>query len=317
MAEVALDTAVEAIAPDQPVSIEIDGVTLTGVGETEAELRAGLPAKTDPTPKKLTRGQERFSELTSQRDKARHEAQEAARERDEWKHRASTVPQPAAPPVVPVPPPARAVEAAVVPAAAFTFPGWEPWSVDHPDKTWDDWNDEKSDARADFKIQHLNVDAQIRRSIEADRASRTAQDRAATTLQRARAAYTDFDAVLSAPHATANNWPLEKLSALAGLDEPEHVQYALAKDPVLAERLRTEPNMVKFGIEVAKLLPGSAVASPASTAGHVAVLPPPMQPVGSGSKTAVWSAADLAERGGEDYDSSGFREQSRRERGRR
>src|SRR6185295_14944719 len=99
------------------------------------------------------------------------------------------------------------------------------------------------------------------------------------TIARGRKTYTDFDAVLNAPHMTATNWPGDKIQVLASLDNPEHIQYQLGKDPALAESLRTEPNLAKFGMRLAQLMTAAPVASLASTGPASFVPPAPMQPV--------------------------------------
>jgi hypothetical protein len=71
-----------------------------------------------------------------------------------------------------------------------------------------------------------------------------------------------------------------------------------------------------FALEVAKLAPNGSVATPASTAASGSVPPPaPYQPVGSGSTTTALPSAELARKGGYDFDKSGYREKRAAERG--
>jgi len=271
---------------------------------------SAAPVETSSEPKQ-TRGQKRFAELTSERDKAKNEAAAIAKERDELKQRLEAASRVTAPEAPKAPEPQKAKE-----KFPFTF---DAYIAAHPDEDYDDF----VTAKAVWTMQQqtglssqTDIDATIRRSIEADRASRTHADRLEQVKTRGRQAYADFDAVLAAPHVSANNWPIDKLTMLAELETPEHIQYALAKDPTLAETLRTEPNLIKFGMAIAQLMPKAAVAPLASTAPSGPVTPPaPYQPVGAGSKTTAPPLGDLPKKGGFDFDKSGYRERRAAERG--
>ncbi len=258
-------------------------------------------------PRKPSRGQQRFSQLTSERDQEKHLREQAeAKARDlEAQLAAARRPAESQPGT---PKPAAAV------ADKFTFPAFDAYLTTHPDATYDDWTDAKMDAHSDWKLSTLDLDAAIRTRIEADQASRAVQQHVSASAARAKTVYPDFDAVISGPHMQAP-WPVEKLQAIRDLPEPEHIQYALGKNPDLAERLRQEPNPYVFGMELAKLIPAPRVAALASTptTGSVNV-PAPYQPVGSGRSTTVPPSADLAKRG-HDFDASGYRERRAAERG--
>ena len=199
-----------------------------------------------------------------------------------------------------------------MPAALKTF---DAYTATIPDADYEEWRDARN-LWLYQQQQPTDIDAKIRSSIEADRASRTQAEHVTQAVTRGRTAYQDFDAVLHAPHMTVNNWPSDKIQAIAALEEPEHIQYALGKDPALAEKLRTA-SPVQFGMELAKLIPAPAVARLASTAGAGPVTPPPpFQPVGAGSKTTAPPLADLTKKAGFDYDKSGYRERRAAELGR-
>jgi len=306
----ALERTMERHAPEPPAGsapAEASGAATLPSAESESQADRDAAGRFQP------RGRQRYSALTAERDAAAQRATAAEKERDELRQRleaasrAPAAPTPAAPP------------ASAAPPEKFTFPDYYTYLSTHPDVSYEDWTEAKVDALTDWKLQRstpLDIDARIRQSIEADRASRSLADRLAQSDVRGRQAYPDFDAVLASPHVQAPNWPLDKLRAIAALDELEHVRYALAKDPALAESLRTEPDPVQFGIRLARVLSAvPSVASPAST-GPRAVPPPlPMQPVGTGTRTTVLPSAALVQKAGFDFDKSGYREKRAAERG--
>ncbi len=322
-----LDTApVEAPAveqhPDQPVSISIGDIEVTGAGGTEAELQDGLPKAPEPSApptEKPSRGQKRFSQLTSERDQEAHKRAEAERERDDLKARIAAIESsrtPAAAPVAAVVPPS----AAPVSSAKFSYPTYDVAAAQNPNLSWDDWNDGKIEARAKFELSQVDFDARIRDRIEADTASRAFNTTVKSMLDRGKTSYPDFDAVRqSGPGVMITLGPTvekgaERAEMIAQMPNGEHLFYAIAKSAEVAHALARMSDY-QFGMALSSIAPSAPAVSTASTgSAGITVAPPPMQPVGSGSKTAVPSAVDLAERGGEDYDASGFREQARRER---
>ncbi len=333
MAEAAtLATETPAAPPidaDQPVSIDIGDHTLTGVGETEESLREGLDLPPQQ-PEKPKRGQKRFDQLAYEREEAKREADAARKEAAELKAQLEALRKPAQTPSAPPAPTAQPVQEPARPVAApekFTFPTFEQWSAANPQAAaasdaWEQWSDAKSDARTDWKLKsgqyvsQAEIDARIRQSIEADRASRTFVEQVHASRESARKVHPDFDAVLTSVNDI--QFPADTLRLIAEIPNSGLLQYRLAKNRPLAEKIAGMRDLGRVGFELAQLMADPAVASSASTADPVVhVPPPPMQPVGSGSKTTVLTAVDLAERGGEDYDSSGFREQLRKERGRR
>lgn len=334
MSDVQTAPVTEAPDSNQPISIEIGDQTFTGVGETEESLREGLNLP-KPAEEKPTRGRKRIDQLT-------YEAAEERRNREAAEARAAdletrlkaleqsrkTEPQT---PVQPAPQPAQAAptpqqQVAAAQAPAFTFPVFEHWLTQNPaaaaaSDAFEQWQDAKQDARTEWKLRsgqfvsQIELDARIRQSIEADRASRTFVEQINAQRAEARKVHPDFDAVL---HSVDDiQFPPDTLRLIADVPNSGLLQYRLAKNRDLAVKIAQMRDLGRVGFELAQLMADPAVASSASTGDPVFVPPPPMQPVGSGSKTTVLSASDLADRGGDDYDSSGFREQLRKERGRR
>ncbi len=311
------------------VSVEQDGRVLSGVGVDADRLSETMerhaPAETLETPaasstappvasespsqtdQRPTRGSRRFSALEHERDEAAKRADAAeARAKDlESKLTAG------APRHETVTAPAVAVNAVQPPAATRTKPSED--QVGSKYQTYADFVEDLADWKAEQRLASFDFDARIRPTIEADRVAQRHAAKVDEVISRGRKTYPDFDAVLQAPHMLTA-WPADKIAVIASLEKPETIQYALAKDPALAEALRVEANPAQFGLRLAQLITAAAVASPASTAPTSSVLPVPYQPVGSGSKTTVTPSAELATRG-HDFDKSGYREKRAAERG--
>lgn len=312
-----------------------NGRVLSGVGTTVEALQETMeryapeesPAEAgeaagQPTPatstepvlagdEKVSRGRKRYSQLTSERDKALNAAAEVAKERDELRARLAQQPPPVPAPERPQP---------TVPAEKFTFPTYEAFVAQHADASYDDWTDAKVDAIADWKLSKVDFDARIRHSIEADRASRAEMDVLQQAWTRARTVYPDFDAIRSGgpgasiPLGATPQAAQARIQAIIQSPQSEHLQYAIAKDASLAHKLASLSD-VQFGMALAQLAPTAPATSPASTgfAGSVTA-PIPYQPVGSGSKTTVPSSGELAKKGF-NFDESGYRERRAAERG--
>ncbi len=326
MSEIETAPVPETAAPEtgldsnQPVSVTIGDIELTGAGETEESLREGLPKAPEPSAqpeKKPSRGQARFSQLTSERDQEAHKRAEVERERDELKARIAALESrtSASPPVPAVVPPRSEPV-----SQKFSYPTYEQASTKDPTLVWDDWSEQKAAALFDWKQSQIDLDAVVRTRIEADQASRAFKSTVSSMLERGKSVYPDFDAVrASGPGVMITLGPTiakgaERAEMIAQMPNGEHLFYAIAKSADVAHALARMSDY-QFGMALSTIAPSASDASPASSrASGFTVAPPPMQPVGSGSKTAVPSSVDLAERGGEDYDASGFREQSRRER---
>ncbi len=326
------------VDPNLPVSHEVDGRVLTGVGTTaealaetmerhspasEGSEEADGPSSTTPAadvapasqPDKRTRGQRRFDELTREREDAKRDADAARREAADLKARLDALSRPA------TQEPARA---AVAQPQGPKKPSWAAFEEQIGAKyaTWAEAQDAFTDAREDFLKSTLDVDARVRQSIEADRATRAANDAVATIHAKARELYPDFDAVRQSGPGSGVVFDPERLNQIISLP-PEvsaRVQYAIMRDGALAEQL-ARGSLLQFGMWLgSQVAPSSgtapAVASPASTQRDSVVVPPPYQPVGTGSKTAATPASELPKRAGFDYDKSGYRERRNAELGR-
>jgi hypothetical protein len=318
------------VDPNLPVSHEVDGRILTGVGvsadalaetmerhEPEPAEPSEPAAASDPPAPKLSRGQRRFDELTREREEARREAETARRERDELRAKleAASRPQPAAEQTAP------SAQAQQQVAANPTRPKPSVDAVGSTYPTYEDFLEDLADWKAEQRLAAVDFDARIRQSIEADRASRSFADTVSNAFDRGRKAYPDFDAVITrGPGARITLGPTDAIGAargqrLAQLPNGEHVMYAIGKDAAVAERIR-QMDDVDFGMWLASMAPSQAVASPASTpAAGSPVIPAPYQPVGTGSKTSAIPLSDLPHKAGFDFDKSGYRERRAADRG--
>jgi hypothetical protein len=299
-----------------------EGVTLEGFGDPaqQADLDTVIQQAEErrdtreaEKPQRPSRAQKRFDQFTAEKEAAIRARETAERERDDLRRQLDEArkPTPAVPPRSPEPAQSR-TEPQTEPQKK---PSWAEFEakIGETYQSWGDAQDAYFDAREAYLGAH-DLDARIRQSIEADRASRSRQDHVRDVAAQAKAVYADFDAVLSSPHLNDGQWPVALIDYIWSQDGAPHILYALGKDPALAARIRTASPFT-IGQELAKLVPAVA-SSPASTAATESVTPPPpYQPVGSGSKTTSPSSADLG--GDEDYDNSGYREKRRTERSRR
>lgn len=317
----------------ESVSVEdANGRILTGVGVTAESLHDAIdssfsateapkieaPAATSPAiieePPKRSHGQKRFAQLTAEREEESRQRVSVEKERDDLKARLASLER--------SPVPLQAATLAPEPATAATPATRAKPTEDMVGTTYQSYADfveDLSDWKAEERISKLNLDAQIRTQydrIEADRASRTLQDQNASAVARGRAAYADFDAaVTQSPVARSIDWG-PRIQLIIAHPQSEHVRYGLAKHPEKALALSVEPDVSKFIEGLNQFVPGAAVASPASTGlAGMSIAPPPYQPVAAGSKTTVTPSAELARKGGFDFDKSGYRERRAAERG--
>lgn len=306
-----------------PVSVTQGDRVLTGVGADPEQLAQTMERHDDKTPiqtpdapaqpdEKPTRGQKRFSQLTSERDKEKNRAEAAERERDELRARLARASSASV--SVPERQPESVQPQREKPSETRAKP--QESEIGTKYQTYPDFIEDLADWKAEQRLAALNFDAVADKRIEAANASRTQAERETQEIARGRQAYPDFDAVIrGAQHLWTNNWPDHIVQFIQNAESPEHLRYALAKDPQLAEQVRTS-HPVQAGMILAKLMPAPAVVTPASTAGAGTVTPPqPYQPVGSGSKTTAPPLADLPKKGGFDFDKSGYRERRAAERG--
>jgi hypothetical protein len=311
-----MDTQVAA--PDAHTivtSTDDTGRTLSGVGVTTealaevmerrspAEEAVGTSAPDAETqqqatpaaaPVKQTRGRERFSELAHQRDEAKQRAETLERELTEWKAKASQAP--AAPAVASPPAPSSpSVPNGGDSGHSSTRPQPSEDEVGTKYKTYAEFVVDS--ARWVAEQQPFDIDARVRQSIEADRASRDFLAHAESTWAKGRKVYADFDALRTSGPGSQVPMDHAKIQAILHHPQSEHVQYAIVKDGALAQRLASM-GPIEFGYALASLVPTAAAAPLASTARPGSQTPPaPVQPVGSGSPTTAPSISDLARQG--------------------
>jgi len=304
------------------VSAEQDGRVLSGAADSGAtsealqevmdrhapepetapatEATPATPTATEPV--KESRGRQRFTDLTREREEARAEAATAkaereaiARERDELKARLSQPQQPPREPERPV-------------APVYTRPEPDVNEVGTKYETYEQFT--RDQALWVHEQQAQSFDGRIQQALERDRYQRTFNDTIEKTRAKGRETYADFNVhALNGPGAQV---PMsgDRLEAIIHHPQSEHLQYAIGKDAALAQRLATV-GPIEFGIELAKLVPasnGTSHTAPTFTA------PAPMQPVGTGSRTTVTPATELAGKGF-DFDKSGYRQRRAQERG--
>jgi len=321
-----------------PVSVEHDGRVLTGVGVTPEELQsvmedrtpepakdaksgdgaaadgtpAGFERNDDGTFRKQPKGRERFSKLTSERDEAAQRASAIEAERDRLKSELDALRHAQSAhlagngnghsqPVQPAQAPAVQI--------SRTKPVLEDIGTKY--QTYEDYTEDLADWKAEQRLTQFvpELETRIRAGIEADRAAQTFQQTVATTIERGRKTYPDFDAVIAASSVVLP-WPV--LTLIAQHPQSEHLQYVLGKDSTKATEIvqAYARDPLSAGVLLERALgPIAAAASPASTAraGVTTSAPAPYQPVGSGTKTTVPPLEDLADHG-DDYDTSGYRE---------
>ena len=182
-----------------------------------------------------------------------------------------------------------------------------------------DFVEDLADWKSEQKIS--NFDAQLRSRIEAERASRSLEDRAVSVVERGRQVYADFDAVQRNPDG-GGFVPLgpsaeihaQKVEMITSLPNAEHIIYEVCKSKALAQELAAIASPFAFGVRIAQLANASgpaAEAAPARPSVSMTNAAPPMQPVGTSSRTSEPSLDELANAAGLDYDSSGYREKRR------
>jgi hypothetical protein len=290
-----------------------DGRTLSGVGVTSEALAEVMdrhePEPVAPTetpaapaePVKQSRGQARFAELTKARKEA--EAQAATYQRELAELRAQVQPPTASTPPAPAP------GAAAAPAPPSPS-GPERGDSGHPSGLRAQPTEEEIGTKyktyAEFVLdsarwvaeeQQSGIDARIRSSIEADRASRDFLSHAESTWAKGRKVYADFDAMRTTGPGSQVPMDHAKIQAILQHPQSEHVQYAIVKDGALAQRL-ANANPIEFGMLLSTVAPTTGAASLASTPPAGTITPPaPIQPVGSGSPTTPTPSADAARKG--------------------
>ena len=283
-----------------------DGRSLTGVGVPEKDLTATITALEERTsepvpdrapngqfqatkPERPSRGTKRFTELSQEAEAARAEAAQAKRERDELRQQLEAKPKE---------PPATATTE-VEPPAVKKFDKPRPKLTDF---SGDEILEDHAEAMARWEREKHEfenpVSAAVDQRIEADRATERFEARKREVSAAGNKAYPDFNAVLVAGNV-GPRFKDGQLPLIATLDGSEHILYGLAKltPAERGEIINLDP--VRFGLRIAQFIPARPVGEAASTARPVPQTnaPPPIQPVGSGTRTTSPDLSELAASG--------------------
>jgi len=295
VAESPHSVAETVVDPHETVSVEdTSGRVLSGSGITEEALTEGLrDAETrfpdQPETPKEPKGRQRYSELTKQRDEAKAIAAAEKQRNDELASRLALLEAATTKALQPAQEPEPVPQGRKKPTSAeigTTYVDYDAFTEDLAD-----WKAEQRE----IKLRE-EFNARFEARIEAERASRAQSSQADTVLTRGRASYSDFDAVVNACPVV---FPEAMLRAIVALPQAEHIEYALASNPELAERIAKIPDGLTLGLELAKLQPSGGRVTPASRPSGVrsSQAPPPFEPVGTGTSTTSPNLADLAASG--------------------
>lgn len=307
------------------VSHQQDGRTLSGMGadverlaetmdrhapEPEAKPDAPVTGEATKPAEPVSRGRQRFSDLTKERDEAKAQAdalkaerEALAKERDELKAKL----QPAAPVAEPAKEPVKE-PAAVEP----TRPEPTEDEIGTKYQTYAEFARDLARWVVEQERAAYDPAAQVREILAQERAQAQFANDLRACAERARKAYPDFDKVLDSPTArmVMGRTPDEghaRVNFIIKHPQGEHIQYAILKDPALAQRIQ-QADDVTFGVIVAGLIPAAQPAKPAWTPP-----PSPHPTVGASSPTTSTPSSELAKKG-YDFDSSGYREKRAAER---
>lgn len=326
-------------APDANVQVshEVNGRTLSGMGASPEQLESvmerhapepteGAPAGTAappspaegdaasvaPAPDKLTRGRQRFADLTAERDAAKAEAAAAkterealARERDELKARVGAPPATERPAAAPPKP------------ASEKFPAFEIW-LEKPENAEKDWND-YTDARVAHNYAALRAAERAEESaVSAEQTQREQWKTYSDGFAAMRAEAPDFDTVLGAIGPTDVSKVVEQAVIAVGARAAYYLGKHLDELRALtAETVGVSPDSPAFGATVAatkRYLQTLVTPRPAVPARAAAAPPPaPYTAVNGNSVTTATPSSELAGKGF-DFDKSGYREKRAAER---
>lgn len=314
-----------AIDSNTITSHEQDGRVLSGVGvtadrlaetmdrhapepepDTPAKPADAAPATDAPVP---SRGRQRFSDLTRERDEARGEtakertAREALeREVTELRAKVQTPAQPATPD--PAKEPAKAAE----PTRAK--PSEDEIGTKY--QSYADFTEDLADWKYEQRQAALDPAKTVREILAQERERQTFVSDLRASQDRGRKAYPDFDTLLNGPAGAVqlgrtDEEGVERVRFITQHPASEHIQYAILKDSAVAKSLQVA-DAYTFGTIVAGLIPAPAPVKPAWTPP-----PSPHPTVGASSPTTPTASGELAKKG-YDFDSSGYREKRAAER---
>jgi len=293
------------IDPHETVTVERpDGRSLSGSGVSEASLEAVVekrepdPSPAEPAipaePEKEPKGRARYSKLTAEREAALTQAQAAQALADELRTRLALLEgkelerqqgQQAQKPDSP-------------PAPEFTRPKPAVAEIGTKYADYESYVEDLADWKVEQREGKLRqeFDARFEQRIEAERASVRQREASQSVLDRGRAAYPDFDAVVS---GCSVQFPAGMLENIAKMPNAEHIEYLLGKDPQWAAEVAAQPDGLSLGMKLAERVSPTARAVPASrpVVARTSQAPPPYEPVAGGSSTSAPPLADLADRG--------------------
>jgi len=289
------------IDPHETVTVErADGRSLSGSGVSEESLSQVVEKEPGPVvepatdaPQPETKGRKRYSQLTSERDTALTQAQQAEALASELKNRLAILEAREAersqrqqdPPT----PPAQPEYSRPKPVATeigAKYPDYESFVED-----LSDWKSEQREIKLKQEFQTA-----LETRIEAERSSVKQREASQSTLDRGRTAYPDFDAVVS---SCTVQFPEAMLQAIAKMPNAEHIEYMLGKDPAWAAEVAASPDGLSLGLKIAERVPPAGRVPPASrpAVARTSQAPPPYEPVAGGSPTSATPLAELADRG--------------------
>jgi len=298
--------------PNVTVSVEQNGRVLSGVGVSTDQLAETMERHDDRTtpaekvipadtsiqatsePVKPTRGQARFSELTSARKAAEEKAEAAEKRAAELEARLAQQPRPE---------PQRQEQPQQPPVAQSAQPTREKPSEDDIGtkyETYAAFVEDLSDWKTEQRLAAQDMRAAVREMLKAEREAATFDTHVEAVRAKGRAAYKDWDILQKSGPGTFVDMPAPAIHAILQHPQSEHLQHAIMASAEIAQKLAqlAFSNPYNFAFELAKLAP----AEPPSN-GHRPQqnIPAPMQPVGSGSRSSTPSSAEYAEKG--DYQS--------------
>lgn len=308
-----IDEPETEIGPHTQVSHEQDGRVLSGVGISPDRLAETMERHAPPEPKTekplgtgeapqpavagtpdtpaapVSRGRQRFADLTRERDEARKVADEARAERERIaKDFEAFKAAQAAPPKAE---PAARKE----PDAPKKFPDFEEWSkTNTPEGSTPDWY-AYDDAKYAWRVeqQRESARAEIRAELEAERRQAAFNDTVRASQDRGRKAYPDFDGLLQANGKNVQ-MDMSRIQFIVEHPQSEHIQYAILKDAALAKRLDTASDY-EFGALIASLAPAERAAKPAAPTWTPPPAPHPS--VGASSPTTAKASSEHAKEG--------------------
>jgi len=294
---------------EQGITVESNSATAEQLAERHAaspveEIPTEEPsaATTDDAPTKLTpfrKGTTPAKDSTARMLQATSQLAEERRKREAAEKRATELearikereaPAPAA--AAPQTPP----PAAPAPVSGAKFPSYNVWLEAHPDGSWDDWQDEKIDWRAEQKLtatERQRADAKVLEAHTARMAT------IATKYPDFPAAREKADAALAA--AGIHNFPDVLVKAVVSSDQSDDLIYFLGTHPEEAIQLARDAAAAPVAVapllqRMLETLVSSNGTRPAPSTGSGAPTRsqarPPVNPVGG---TATVQAAPVEE----------------------